>query len=360
MAKAQTTFPPDLLQQISQAVIDADAAHPYTGARDDNPQFLEQVLRAAYGLTAKVYGAGQYLQWIVDAGVARRPNPATVNKAVQGFRERLRENASIPLELAGIIPEQRARLQQAANTFYGVCFESASATFEIERMELGTAVGDARAQAAGLKLEVERRDGAVVTLRGEKAALQEQVAQLEARLEQVAAARADEEARRQEAERRLMAEREKLGAQIAHLQEALRHADDARKFALLQIEEARSETRAWCGQHDDARKMLDKTQAELAASRERAQQIALEHAQASVRAESQAAEVARLTGRLEAVITDRVQAQEAQRAANSKVESLEARVEALRQELHAAQRESLGAMLGPRGPGRLPCCSSAP
>ncbi|WP_321967200.1 hypothetical protein [Burkholderia cepacia] len=347
MAKPQTTFPPDLLEQISQSVIDADAAYPYTGARDDNPQFLDLVLRTVYGLTSKVYGAGQYIQWIVEAGVARRPNPATVNKAVQGFRVRLRENASIPLEITGITTDQRARLQQAASTFYATCFESASATFEVERMELKSAVDSGRALAAGLQHELDRGQAVIAELRRENAALLEGAARLNAQLERTAAAQAEEEKRRKEAELRLAGEREKLGAQIEHLQAALASADDARKFALLQIEEARSETRAWREQHEDARKALSKSQAESAASREREQHLALEHAQARARADSLSAEVERISARIEAVVAEKSRAQEAERAANAQVMSLEAMVGTLQQEIHAAKSESLGAMLGP-------------
>lgn len=347
MAKPQTIFPPELLQQIIQSVIDADAAYPYSGAREDNPQFLELVLRAVYGLTTKVYGAGQYIQWIIDAGVARRPNPATVNKAVQGFKERLRENASIPLEIAGITPEHRTRLQHAASTFYSVCFESASAAFEVERMQLKSEVEAGRVMAAGLQLEVDRRQAANTGLREEITALHEAAIHLNAKLDGMTAAHAEEQGRRREAEQRLADEREKLGAQIEHLQAALRSADDARKFALLQIEEARTETRAWREQHDEVRKALNRSQAESAAASERAQQLALEHAQASARADSLSAEVVRISARVEAVVAEKLHAQEAERAASVQVVSLDAMVATLQQEIHAARSQSLGAMLAP-------------
>ncbi|ATJ89217.1 DNA-binding protein [Ralstonia solanacearum] len=83
MARPSQQFSDEQLQQITEAIRQLDVAFPH-----DNGVFLDEVIDAVRQITRRVYGARRYGNWLVDAGISRRPSNTTLQKAVDRARAR--------------------------------------------------------------------------------------------------------------------------------------------------------------------------------------------------------------------------------------------------------------------------------
>lgn len=83
MARPGLHFSPEQQQRIVEAIRRLDVAFPH-----DNAVFLDEVIEAIHSVTRRVYGARRYGQWLVEAGVSRRPSNTTLQKAVDRARGR--------------------------------------------------------------------------------------------------------------------------------------------------------------------------------------------------------------------------------------------------------------------------------
>ncbi len=83
MARPSQQFSDEQLRQIAEAICQLDVAFPH-----DNGIFLDEVIDAVRQITRRVYGARRYGNWLVDAGISRRPSNTTLQKAVDRARAR--------------------------------------------------------------------------------------------------------------------------------------------------------------------------------------------------------------------------------------------------------------------------------
>ncbi len=84
MARPSQQFSDEQLRQITEAIRQLDVAFPH-----DNGVFLDEVIDAVRQITRRVYGARRYGNWLVDAGISRRPSNTTLQKAVDRARGRV-------------------------------------------------------------------------------------------------------------------------------------------------------------------------------------------------------------------------------------------------------------------------------
>ncbi|WP_296223785.1 DNA-binding protein [Ralstonia sp. UBA689] len=83
MARPGLRFSTEQQQRIVESIRRLDVAFPH-----DNAVFLDEVIEAVHTVTRRVYGARRYAQWLVEAGVSRRPSNTTLQKAVDRARGR--------------------------------------------------------------------------------------------------------------------------------------------------------------------------------------------------------------------------------------------------------------------------------
>lgn len=88
MARPSQQFSDEQLRQITEAIRQLDVAFPH-----DNGVFLDEVIDAVLQITRRVYGARRYGNWLVDAGISRRPSNTTLQKAVDRARGRVEGGA---------------------------------------------------------------------------------------------------------------------------------------------------------------------------------------------------------------------------------------------------------------------------
>ncbi len=88
MARPSQQFSDEQLRQITGAIRQLNVAFPH-----DNGVFLDEVIDAVRQITRRVYGARRYGNWLVDAGISRRPSNTTLQKAVDRARGRVEGGA---------------------------------------------------------------------------------------------------------------------------------------------------------------------------------------------------------------------------------------------------------------------------
>lgn len=93
MARPGLHFSTEQQQRIVEAIQRLDVAFPH-----DNAVFLDEVIEAVLTVTRRVYGARRYAQWLVEAGVRRRPSNTTLQKAVDRARGRSDTPSSLATE----------------------------------------------------------------------------------------------------------------------------------------------------------------------------------------------------------------------------------------------------------------------